>query len=89
MGQMTDATIAAWQETHGIKPATGARAEKLRKLSRQAYELIRIIELEMSGIRDGDGHWHGSDPLDGIVLQISDRRQLSTGAGEQDAEILF
>ncbi len=72
MGQMTDARIAAWQETHGIEPATGDRAEKLRELSRLAYELIRVIELEISGIRDGDGAWHGSDPLDGTVLQISD-----------------
>ena len=83
MGQMTDARIAAWQETHGIEAAEGARAEKLRELSRLAYELIRMIELEMSGIRDGDGAWHGSDPLDGTVLQISDCWQRFKAAGSE------
>ena len=86
MGQMTDATIAAWQETAGIEPAKGDRLEKLRELSRLAYELIQVIELEISGIRDGDGHWYGSDLLGGKVLEISDRWQLSNRAKEGDAE---
>ena len=76
MGQMTDAKIAAWQEAHGIEPANGERLERLQEMSKLAYELIRVIELEKSGIRDGNGGWYGSDPLGGIVLQISDRWQL-------------
>jgi hypothetical protein len=28
-----------------------------------AYELIKVIELERSGIRDGDGYWHGGDVI--------------------------
>ena len=71
MGQRTDARIAAWQEAAGIEPATGDRFEMLRGLSRSAYEMIRLIELEASGIRDGAGSWYGSDPLDGAVAQIS------------------
>jgi len=86
MGQMTDAKTAAWQEAHGIKPATGDRLEKLREMSRSAYELIQVIELEISGIRDGDGCWHGSDPLDGTVLEISDRWQLFKRAAKQEAQ---
>ena len=31
-----------------------------------------MIELERSGIRDGDGLWHGSDALEGTVAAISD-----------------
>ena len=82
MGQMTQARMAAWQKAAGIEEATGDRAEKLRELSRLAYELIRVIELEAAGIRDGDGYWHGSDPLDGAVSQISDcYQQLQTAPG--------
>ncbi len=72
MGQITQARIAAWQKASGIEEATGARAEKFEKLSRCAYDLIRVIELERSGIRDGDGFWHGSDALEGTVAAISD-----------------
>ena len=85
MGQMTQARIAAWQKAAGIEEATGDRAEKLRELSQLAYELIRIIELESSGIRDGDGFWHGSDPLDGKVSDISDCYQQLQPATPQPA----
>lgn len=71
MGQKTQATIAAWQEKAGLEPA--ADQETLTKISDAAFELIKIIELEKSGIRDGDGCWHGSDPLGHIV---SDMRGL-------------
>ena len=67
MGSRTDANIAAWQEQSGIKPATGKRAELLSKLSNAAFETIKLIELERSGIRDGDGYWHGSDPLHAML----------------------
>ena len=71
MGAMTDARIAGWQKDAGIEPATGKRGEALTELSRQAYELIKVIELERSGIRDGDGTWYGSDPLDGTVDNLN------------------
>jgi hypothetical protein len=87
MGQMTDARIAAWQKAAGIKPAMGDHLEKLRDISRLACELIQVVELEISGIRDGDGYWHGSDPLQGTVLKISDRWQLSNRAKERDAKL--
>jgi hypothetical protein len=61
MGSRTDAAIAEWQERAGIEPATGKTAELWEALSQAAYELIKVIELERSGIRDGDGGWHGSD----------------------------
>ena len=46
------------------------RAAALECLSRAAYELIQVIALERSGIRDGDGYWHGSDALDGTVNNL-------------------
>jgi hypothetical protein len=64
MGSITDAKIAAWQEASGIKPATGRRAELLGEMSNAAFELIKVIELELSGIRDGDGWWYGGDGME-------------------------
>jgi hypothetical protein len=63
MGAGTDADIAAWQEHAGIEPAKGRRLDLLERMSDTAFELIKIVELEKSGIRDGNGCWHGSDPL--------------------------
>jgi hypothetical protein len=63
----TQAAIAAWQKATGIEPATGERAEILHRLSNACFEAIKIIELERSGIRDGDGCWHGSDVVGGIT----------------------
>ena len=76
MGQQTDAAIAAWQNEAGIEPAAGARLDALQRLSRLAYDLIRVVELERSGIRDGDGFWHGSDPLGGLVDEIHAQGQV-------------
>jgi hypothetical protein len=70
MGQMTQATIRAWQERAGIKEATGEYGRVLTEMSKAAFELIEIIVLEKSGIRDGDGFWHGSDPLSGTLQDI-------------------
>jgi hypothetical protein len=64
MGALTDAKIRAWQEACGIEPATGMRAKILERMSEAAYGLIKVIELERSGIRDGDGYWHGSGVMD-------------------------
>jgi hypothetical protein len=63
MGSWRDAMTEAWQEEHGIAPAAGDRARLLEEMSQKAFELIKIIELERSGIRDGDGYWHGSNPM--------------------------
>jgi len=72
MGQLTQATIAAWQERCSIKEATGGRAELLRQISGQAFELIKVIDLERSGIRDDDNLWHRSDPMRGTAREIAE-----------------
>ena len=76
MGQMTDERISAWQQAAGIEPATGAQLERLEEMQEQGVNPIKIVELERSGIRDGDGSWHGSDPLGGAILQLSELWQL-------------
>lgn len=72
MGLYTDAKIEAWQKASGITPASGRRAEILSAMSQAAFELIKIIELEKSGIRDGDGHWHGSDVVGGSLRKFGE-----------------
>jgi hypothetical protein len=72
MGAMNRYAIAEWQAKHGIEPATGERAELLDKMSKAAFELIRVIELERSGIRDGDGCWHGGDVWGGVPQNLVD-----------------
>ena len=76
MGQVGDARISAWQKAAGIEPATGTTLARLTEMQELAFELIRIIELERSGIRDGDGGWYGSDPLGGGVQRLSELWQL-------------
>jgi hypothetical protein len=63
--------IAAFQEHAGLKPATGGYANILEQMSQKCFETIKIIELERSGIRDGDGYWHGSDVMGGTMQDIA------------------
>jgi hypothetical protein len=70
MGSPTDAKIAAWQEQAGIRPAVGLEAELLEKLSQAAFDLIKVIELQRSGIRDGNGWWHGGDGMGGMLSEM-------------------
>jgi len=70
MGQITDAKIAEWQRYAGIEPARGRKLELLDRMQQEALALIRIVELEKSGIREGDGFWYGSDPLCSITKRF-------------------
>lgn len=71
MGQMTDTKIEAWQKAAGIEPATGERLKGYEAAQKLAFDLIKVIELEKSGIRDGNGYWHGSDPLGSIAHELN------------------
>ena len=70
MGSITDMKIAMWQERAGLTPATPKRAGALDRLQAIAVDLIKVCELEKSGIRDGDGHWYGCDPVAELIWQI-------------------
>jgi hypothetical protein len=72
MGSRTDAQIAEWQKQSGIEPATGEPRKILEALSDACFEAIKIIELEKSGIRDGDGHWYGSDVIGHVTGQLTE-----------------
>jgi hypothetical protein len=61
MGVRRDYMVRRWQEEFGLEPARGKYAAALDELSQACFEMIKIIELERSGIRDGDGGWSGSD----------------------------
>jgi hypothetical protein len=84
MGSRTDAEIECWQQQAGIESTCGARAEILGALSKAAYEAIRIIELERSGIRDGDGYWHGGDVIGGMTGTLTSlcKRLMDNGEAE-------
>ncbi len=70
MGQFRDFTIASFQEQAGLEPASGQRRELLERMQQVAFDLIRILELEISGIRDGDGNWGGCDPVFEMVVEL-------------------
>ena len=53
-----------------IEPPPDQGRATLNQMSQKAYDLIRMIELESSGIRDGNGYWTGSDALDGTLAEI-------------------
>ncbi len=78
MGVYRDAAIAGFQEHAGLKPACGQRRELLERMQRVAFDLIRILELEISGIRDGDGYWGGCNPVSGTVEKLGtlERKRL-------------
>jgi hypothetical protein len=42
----------------------------LDRMSNLAHQLIEVIALERSGIRHGDGHWHGFNPVDMMLVEL-------------------
>jgi hypothetical protein len=42
----------------------------LDRMSNLAHQLIEVIALERSGIRHGDGHWHGFNPVDMTLVEL-------------------
>lgn len=72
MGQITDARIRAFQERAGLEPATGELNAALESMKTEAAKLIEILVLEQSGIRDGDGFWHGSDVLGNAMNSLNE-----------------
>lgn len=85
MGAYTRFRLETFAEQAGIRPAEGDRAAKLARLQQTALDLIRLLELERSGIRDGDGGWHGCDPLSHTVESIADQWRAIDGNGPDAA----
>jgi len=72
MSQIRDAAIRGFQDNAGLNPVNGERRELLEQMQRDAFDLIRAIELEISGIRDGDGYWSGCDPVNELVNRLGE-----------------
>ena len=70
MGASRNYQLEKFAAETGIKPATGERLDLLNRLSKLAYEAIQIVELERSGIRDGDGLWGGGDVIGGMFSDL-------------------
>lgn len=45
----------------------------LADLAETAATLARILKAEASGKRDGDGTWHGANPLDDALHELAPR----------------
>ncbi|PRH86914.1 hypothetical protein C5L14_16645 [Labrys okinawensis] len=58
-----DSRVAAWQSKAGLVLPSRDQIAAYDAISETAFKLIKAIELEKSGIRDGNSAWHGSDPL--------------------------
>jgi hypothetical protein len=71
MGTISNMEIEAWQKQAGIEPATGKRLEALQAAQQACLDLIKVLELEISGIRDGDGWWHGGCPVDVAAIKVA------------------
>jgi len=53
-----------------FEPLKGADLKKVNQMKEMAKQLLKCLELEKNGIRDGDGFWHGSDPIDAIISDL-------------------
>ena len=70
MSDLRNIAIASFQERVGLDPPRGQRLDHLERMQRVAFDLIKILELEKSGIREGDGYWTGCDPVAETVFQL-------------------
>ena len=76
--------MAKYGRASSQRPASGKGF--LREISDKAFWLIKIIELERSGIREGDGCWHGSDVVGGIMNDLRSLFQLLDGFDRRNRE---
>jgi hypothetical protein len=85
MGMTTEIQIEAWQKKCGIEPATGGRLDAWRRLQDVCFEAIKIAELEKSGIRDGDGYWHGGDVVGHLCSDLREAVDRLMGPVQSDS----
>jgi hypothetical protein len=86
MGALTDARIQAFQDSTGIKPPQGAELAILGAMQTKAAELLEVLALEKSGIRDGDGTWYGSDAVGGLVANLAELEGMRVRTDNQPKE---
>ena len=71
--------IARNRERMGLPEHSAERQRILDELKGLAHQLIEVLVLEESGIRDGDGQWYGqrygSDKLAGTLWELERLRK--------------
>lgn len=67
---MNRESVDAVEEATGIRRATGRPRKILDGLQALTAKYLEVLALEKSGIRDGDGFWHGSDVVYGMAQEI-------------------
>ena len=72
MGAYTNAMIDLAREAAGFELPTETQLALLQKMKRTSIELLEVLVLEEAGIRDGDGFYHGSDPIAALADQLKD-----------------
>ena len=56
-------TIILAKTTSAIRPATGPHDDVLMAMAEICSALLKLIELERSGVRHGEGYWVARDPI--------------------------
>jgi hypothetical protein len=80
------AAVAEWQERAGVELPSPEWTAVIPRAKQAAVNLLELLILEESGIRDGDSTWHGSDPLQAAFdLLVSCRVELYGPLGATEA----
>ena len=69
MGMRRDAEIRANRDRR--LPPSPAVVDVLTRLRAAVIELRKVLDLEISGERDGDGYWSGSDAMGGYADEVA------------------
>lgn len=72
MGMQTEMAIKRWQKNAGLSVPDPEVRSAWRDLQDKCFTTIKVAELEMSGIRDGDNAWHGSDVIGAILGDLNE-----------------
>ena len=65
------ATIVDLTEPTGPRPAVGKHAEALVDIENTAKALLLRVELERSGVCDGNGFWVAYDPILSLARKLA------------------
>jgi hypothetical protein len=83
--QLRKSALQEWREEAGIHVPPPETCELWSELQRSAFEVIRVGELEKSGIRDGMGYWHGGCAIEGVLGKL--REVIGRITKAYDAEV--
>jgi len=63
--------MEAFREATGIRPLSGEAAKFVKELQSVCLSTALMLENELSGIRDGNGYWQGSDIVGGLCEDLA------------------